>query len=71
MSTADTDDRVVPGHSFKFTASDAKRPSVRQPDPDPHLHRSGHGMGKPLLKKIGEIADNYAFLAKNLGMKVP
>ena len=32
--------------------------------------RAGHGAGKPTSKQIEEIADQYAFLVKNLGMKV-
>ena len=33
--------------------------------------RAGHGGGKPISKRIDEIADEWAFLVKNLGMKVP
>jgi prolyl oligopeptidase len=33
--------------------------------------RAGHGAGKPVSKRIEEIADEWAFLLKNLGMKVP
>jgi hypothetical protein len=31
----------------------------------------GHGAGKPTEKVIEEVADIYAFLVKNLGMKLP
>ena len=31
--------------------------------------RAGHGAGKPTAKIIEEIADELAFLVKNLGMK--
>jgi prolyl oligopeptidase len=33
--------------------------------------RAGHGSGKPTTKQIEEIADQYAFLVANLGMKAP
>ena len=32
--------------------------------------RAGHGGGKPTSKKIAETADLWAFLVKNLGMKI-
>jgi prolyl oligopeptidase len=67
--TADTDDRVVPGHSFKFIA----RLQECQAGPAPVLARietrAGHGAGKPTTKQIEEVADEWAFLVKNLGMK--
>jgi prolyl oligopeptidase len=68
--TADTDDRVVPGHSFKFIAA----LQYAQAGPAPVLARietrAGHGAGKPTTKMIEEIADEWAFLVKNLGMKI-
>jgi prolyl oligopeptidase len=67
-TTADTDDRVVPGHSFKFMA----QLQYCQAGPAPVLirieTRAGHGGGKPTSKQIEEIADQYAFLFKNLHM---
>ncbi len=71
VTTADTDDRVVPGHSFKFAAM----LQYCQAGPAPVLARietsAGHGAGKPTAKIIAEVADEYAFLVKNLGMRVP
>jgi prolyl oligopeptidase len=32
--------------------------------------RAGHGAGKPTEKVIEEVSDQWAFLAKNLGMQV-
>ncbi|WP_338424767.1 prolyl oligopeptidase family serine peptidase [Sphingopyxis kveilinensis] len=70
VTTADTDDRVVPGHSFKYTAAlqHAKAGSK------PHLirieTRAGHGSGKPTDKIIAEAADKYAFAAKWTGLDV-
>ncbi|MCA8987448.1 MAG: S9 family peptidase, partial [Planctomycetaceae bacterium] len=68
VTTADTDDRVVPGHSFKFAA----RLQACQAGEKPVLIRietkAGHGSGKPTAKIIEEYADVYAFLVKELGM---
>ena len=71
ITTADHDDRVVPGHSFKFAAALQEA----QAGPAPVLirieTRAGHGAGKPITKQIEEVADQWAFLAANLGMKLP
>jgi prolyl oligopeptidase len=71
VTTADTDDRVVPGHSFKFIA----RLQHCQAGPAPVLARietrAGHGAGTPTAKLIEEVADQWAFLVRNLRMKVP
>ena len=68
VTTADTDDRVVPGHSFKFIA----RLQAAQSCPHPALARietrAGHGSGKPTSKIIEEAADEWAFLVRNLKM---
>ena len=67
ITTGDHDDRVVPAHSFKMTAtlqSDASG--------GPFLLRvdiaAGHGAGKPTEKSIAERADVLAFLERALGM---
>ena len=69
VSTADTDDRVVPGHSFKFAA----RMQEAQKGSNPILIRietkAGHGAGKPTSKQIEEKADQWAFLVKHLEMQ--
>ena len=69
VTTADTDDRVVPGHSFKFAA----RLQEAQGGDAPILirieTRAGHGAGKPTAKIIEELTDQWAFLVKSLGMK--
>ncbi len=69
VTTADTDDRVVPGHSFKFAA----RLQEAHDGPNPVLIRieskAGHGAGKPTAKIIEEVADQWAFLAKHLGLE--
>ncbi len=70
VMTADTDDRVVPGHSFKYAAA----LQAAQLGDKPHLirieTRAGHGSGKPTDKIISEFADAYAFIAKWTGMNV-
>jgi prolyl oligopeptidase len=70
IMTADHDDRVVPGHSFKFAAT----MQADQAGPSPVLIRietkAGHGAGKSITKVIDETADAFAFTAKNLGMTV-
>ncbi|MFL5526710.1 MAG: prolyl oligopeptidase family serine peptidase [Gemmatimonadaceae bacterium] len=67
--TADHDDRVVPGHTFKFMAT----LQAAQSCPNPVLVRietkSGHGAGRPTTKLIDEAADRFAFLVKELHMK--
>jgi prolyl oligopeptidase len=69
ITTADTDDRVVPAHSFKFAAA----LQAMQTGPAPVLIRietkAGHGAGKPTSKLIEEIADQWAFLVKNLAFQ--
>ncbi len=70
VTTADTDDRVVPGHSFKYTAA----LQAAKIGDKPHLirieTRAGHGSGKPTDKIIAEAADQWAFIAKWTGLEV-
>jgi prolyl oligopeptidase len=68
--TADHDDRVVPGHSFKFTAAMQAAQSADRPVLIRIDVKAGHGAGKPTTKVIEEWADLWGFLVKNLGMKV-
>jgi prolyl oligopeptidase len=69
VTTGDHDDRVVPAHSHKFTAT----LQAAQAGPAPILTRievsAGHGAGKPTAKAIAERADVLTFLVKNLGMQ--
>jgi len=70
ITTADHDDRVVPGHSFKFTA----RLQEVQSGPLPALIRvdtdAGHGAGKPTGKLLEEQTDIFTFLFHHLGMRL-
>ena len=69
VTTGDHDDRVVPGHSFKFAAALQKAHSGDNPVLIRIDVRAGHGAGKPTAKRIQEAADVYGFLIKELGMK--
>jgi prolyl oligopeptidase len=68
ITTADTDDRVVPGHSFKFAAQLQRSHAGDSPVLIRIETRAGHGSGRPTSMIIEEEADIYAFLAKNLGL---
>ncbi len=70
ITTADTDDRVVPGHSFKFAAQLQACQSGTAPTLIRIETRAGHGAGKPTAKIIEEASDQWAFLVKTLGMDV-
>lgn len=69
VTTADTDDRVVPGHSFKFTAKIQECQTGAAPVLARIETKAGHGAGKPTAKIIEETADMWAFLVKSLGFK--
>ena len=66
VTTGDHDDRVVPGHSFKFAAAlqaaqAGEAPVIIRIDTD-----AGHGVGKPIGKLIDERTDVLAFLVMAL-----
>jgi prolyl oligopeptidase len=61
VTTADTDDRVVPGHSFKYAAALQAAPIGDKPHLIRIETRAGHGSGKPTDKIIAEAADLWAF----------
>lgn len=70
LTTADTDDRVVPAHAYKFAAT------LQHADPQGQNRiylrvevKAGHGLGKPTSKLIDETADVYGFLFEILRMK--
>ena len=70
ITTADHDDRVVPAHSFKFTAA----LQAAHTGGDPALIRietkAGHGAGKPTAKIIEEVTDKWTFLVANLDIEL-
>ena len=71
VTTADHDDRVVPAHSFKYTAA----LQAAQTGPEPKIIRidtkAGHGGGKPISKVLEEQADIYSFILYNMGLNYP
>lgn len=64
ITTADHDDRVVPGHAKKFAAT------LQEKKHDNGVilldvgENAGHGAGKPITKNIIEYTDAYSFLGK-------
>lgn len=70
VTTADTDNRVVPAHSFKYTAALQAADIGNRP----HLlrveTRAGHGAGKPTAMVVDEFADMWAFAAHWTGLEV-
>jgi prolyl oligopeptidase len=71
IMTADTDDRVVPMHSFKFAAALQRAQGGDAPILLRIETKAGHGHGTPVSKLIDIAADRWAFLVKELGMEVP
>jgi len=68
VTTADTDDRVVPFHSFKFAAALQHAQASTAPVLIRIETSAGHGAGTPTGKLIDEKTDELAFLVKVLGM---
>jgi len=66
--TADHDDRVVPGHTFKYVATLQAAQACANPVLVRIETKSGHGAGRPTTKLIDEAADRFAFLVKELRM---
>jgi prolyl oligopeptidase len=68
ITSADSDDRVVPAHAKKFAATLQAAHSGDHPILIRIETRAGHGLGKPTSKVIAERADVYAFLFEVLGI---
>lgn len=62
VTTADTDDRVVPLHARKFTAALQAADAGEGPQLLRVERSAGHGFGKPTTKLIDEGSDVLAFL---------
>jgi prolyl oligopeptidase len=74
ITTADTDDRVVPGHSFKYAARmQAAQAGATEPGDNPRLiriqTRAGHGSGRSTDQLVAEFADMWAFIAHHTGLQ--
>jgi prolyl oligopeptidase len=69
IMTADTDDRVVPMHSFKYAAALQRAQAGDAPILLRIEERAGHGAGTPVTKMIELAADRWAFLVRTFGMK--
>jgi hypothetical protein len=66
--TGDRDDRVVPSHSFKYTAALQKAQSCNRPV----LLRVERGTShsyRPTDRRIAEVGDLWAFVAAQTGVK--
>jgi prolyl oligopeptidase len=69
VSTADHDDRVVPGHSFKFAATLQSAQACEKPTLIRIESKAGHGAGTPISKTIEQVADKWAFARYNMGIR--
>jgi prolyl oligopeptidase len=68
ITTADHDDRVVPGHSFKFAAALQAAQARDVPTLIRIQTKAGHGFGKPTAILIAEQADILSFMLEYLNM---
>ena len=68
VTTADTDDRVVPSHSFKYIAQVQATETGDAPTLIRIETRAGHGAGTPVSMLIQENADKWAFIAFHTGL---
>jgi prolyl oligopeptidase len=68
ITTGDHDDRVVPGHSFKYAATLQAAQGGTAPVLIRIETRAGHGAGKPTSMQIDEAADRWSFLVRALRM---
>ncbi|MCY7383267.1 MAG: prolyl oligopeptidase family serine peptidase [Microcoleus sp. CAN_BIN18] len=69
ITTADHDDRVVPAHSFKFASALQEMHAGENPVLIRIETKAGHGAGKPTAKVIEELADEWAFLVRELDIE--
>jgi prolyl oligopeptidase len=69
--TGDHDDRVVPAHSFKFTAALQHAQAGEAPVLARIETATGHGVGKPSSVVAAETADLLAFAAEHTGLVPP
>ena len=70
VTTGDHDDRVVPAHSFKFTAELQNKQSGTHPVLIRIETDAGHGAGTPVSKTIEQYADIFGFTLFHMGYRV-
>jgi prolyl oligopeptidase len=70
VMTADHDDRVVPAHSYKYTAMLQEKNTSNNPILIRIDTKAGHGAGKSIEKLIEEISDQFTFLFINVNIKL-
>jgi prolyl oligopeptidase len=70
LTTADHDDRVVPSHSYKFTAAVQAAQACQRPVLLRVEAKASHGY-RPTEREIAEVADRWAFAAQHTGMRSP
>ena len=68
VTTADMDDRVVPGHSFKYAATLQGTETGSAPTLIRIESRGGHGAGTATSALIDLYADQWAFIAAHTGL---
>ena len=70
VTTADHDDRVVPSHSFKFTAALQAAQGCDKPVLI-RVETGGSHNYRPTDKRVAELADLWTFTAQQLGVTAP
>ncbi|NDC41424.1 MAG: S9 family peptidase, partial [Chitinophagia bacterium] len=68
MFTGDHDDRVVPFHTYKFTAALQEAQHCDNPILMHVEENAGHVMGKSLKQRTEEDTEKLAFIFQNLGL---
>jgi prolyl oligopeptidase len=67
IRAATHDDRVHPGHSYKFAARLQDCQSGKNPTLLAVSMQSGHGKGLSLSRAIAKVADDFAFILHEIG----
>lgn len=67
ITTAESDDRVVPAHSYKFAAALQADNAGKGPILIRIERGAGHGSGASRDQQIAQIADRLAFIDANIG----
>ena len=70
VTTSDHDDRVVPGHSFKFAATLQEKHAGKNPVLIRIENKAGHGAGTPTSKIIERSADTWGFFFHEMGVNI-